>query len=217
MGENKYHLRQVKPEHYFSLGYLSKERFASWWHQINEIVGLMPDSILEIGIGPGLVAWCLRKMGFQVITMDINERLKPDITGSVLSIPCLDNAFDLVAAFQVLEHLPYEDFSAALGEIHRVTKRYAVLSLPDCTRAYRFEIQIPKIGDFKILIPLPRLKTPIHRFDGQHYWEIGKAGYPLRRVLDDIRRSGFRVLKCYRVFEMPYHRFFVLLKENKHE
>ena len=212
MGEDKYQLPQVEPVHYFSPGYLSKGRFASWWHQINEIVSLAPDSILEIGLGFGLVAHCLKKLGFKVITMDIDARLKCDIVGSVLSIPCSDHAFDLVAAFQVLEHLPYENFLKALREIHRVTRRYAVLSLPDCRRAYRFEIQIPKIGDFKILIPLPRLKTPIHCFDGQHYWEIGKAGYPLWRVLEDIHRSGFRVVKCYRVFEMPYHCFFVLVK-----
>jgi ubiquinone/menaquinone biosynthesis C-methylase UbiE len=174
----------------------------------------MPSSILEFGIGPGIVAYCLRKMGFKVTTMDVDERLGPDIVGSVLAIPFSDNSFDLVAAFQVLEHLPYEDFPKALCEIHRVTRRYAVLSLPDCTRAYRFEVQIPKVGDFKILLPLPRLRAPIHRFDGQHYWAIGKAGYPLRRVLEDIRRSSFRVIKCYRVFEMPYHRFFVLAKEG---
>jgi len=202
----------VEPEHYFHPGYPSKGRFISWWHQINEIVNFMPSSILEIGIGPGLVAYYLRRMGFKVTTMDIDKRLGPEVVGSVLAIPCSDNAFDLVAAFQVLEHIPYEYFSEALCEIHRVTKRYAVLSLPDCARAYRFEVQIPKIGDLKILITLPRLKAPAHRFDSQHYWEISKAGYPLRRVLEDFRRSGFRVVKCYRVFEIPYHRFFVLVK-----
>ncbi|MCL7388297.1 MAG: class I SAM-dependent methyltransferase [Thaumarchaeota archaeon] len=213
MREDK-HLPQVEPEHYFRPGYLSKGRFISWWHQINEIVNSMPSSILEVGIGPGLVAYYLTKMGFKVTTMNIDERLGSDMVGSVLAIPCSDNLYDLVPAFQVLEHLPYEDFPKALCEIHRVTRRYAVLSLPDCTRAYRFEVQIPKVGDFKILLPLPRLRAPIHRFDGQHYWEIGKAGYPLRRVLEDIRRSSFRVIKCYRVFEMPYRRFFVLAKEG---
>jgi len=210
--QNNNQLPQVEPEHYFRPRYFSRGRWISWWHQINEIVNLMPSSILEIGIGAGVVAYCLRKMGFKITTMDIDERLGPDVVGSVLTVPHSDNAFDLVAAFQVLEHIPYEDFPKALREIHRVTRRYAVLSLPDCIRVYRFGVQIPKVGDFKILIPLPRLRAPIHRFDGEHYWEIGKAGYPLRRVLEDIERSGFQVIKCYRVFEMPYHRFFVLVK-----
>jgi hypothetical protein len=211
-GDVKYRPPQIKPEHYFGPEYLSKGRFMSYWHQINEIVSLMPSSVLEIGIGPGIVAYCLGKMGFKITTMDIDKHLRPDVVGSVMAIPFSDNSFDLVAAFQVLEHLPYEEFPKALREIHRVTRCYAMLSLPDCTRAYRFEIQIPRMGDFRILIPLPRLKAPVQRFDGQHYWEIGKAGYSLRRVLEDIRCSGFRVVKCYRVFEMPYHRFFVLAK-----
>ena len=76
---------------------------------------------------------------------------------------------DVPASFELLEHLPCE------GEIHRISSKYAVLSLPDSIRAYRLDIQIPKVGELKILIPLPRLKAPKHEFDGEHYWEIGKA------------------------------------------
>jgi hypothetical protein len=30
--------------------------------------------------------------------------------------------------------------------------------------------------------------------------------------MDKMRRVGFEIKKTYRVFEMPYHRFFVLTK-----
>jgi SAM-dependent methyltransferase len=208
---------EFESNRYFKLAYDSKERFISYWHQINEITSLAPKSILEIGIGNGLVSDYLRKRGFNVTTMDIDEALKPDKIGSALSIPFPRNSFELVGCFEVLEHLPYQDFPKALCEIYRVSGKCAVLSLPDCGRVYRVDIQIPKVGHFKKLIRKPRLKSPKHQFDGEHYWEIGKSGYPLRRILDDIHKAGFRVLKTYRVFEIPYHRFFVQVKAEGHD
>ena len=53
------------------------------------------------------------------------------------------------------------------------------------------------------------------KFDSQHYWEIGKAGYPLQKVMGEMREAGFEIKKAYRVFEMPYHRFFVLAKSEE--
>ena len=79
-------------------------------------------------------------------TLDIDPALKPDITGSVLSIPLGDKAFDAVGCFEVLEHLPYEEFPKALSEIRRVCSGRAVLSVPDHTPIYRFNIELPLIG-----------------------------------------------------------------------
>jgi len=73
-------------------------------------------------------------------------------------------------------------------------------------------LQIPKIGEIKWLIPLPRLRKPAHNFDGEHYWEIGKTGYSLHKIVNDIQNTGFKIEKTYRVFENPYHRSFILKK-----
>ena len=54
----------------------------------------------------------------------------------------------------------------------------------------------------------------MNKFDGEHYWEIGKAEYPLNKTIGDIQKSGFKIEKTYRVFEHPYHRFFILRKEK---
>jgi len=205
---------QVEPGHYLSKSYDSKGRFISYWHQINEIVKLNPEKVLEIGIGSGFVSRYLKERGINVVTLDIDKRLTPDIVGSVLDIPLNDKTFDVVACYEVLEHLPFELFHKSLLEIFRVSKAYAVLSLPDVSRSYRIYIQIPKIGIFKRLITLPRLRKPVHKFDGEHYWEIGKMGYPLSKVIKEIQKSGFKIERTYRIFENPYHRFFVLSKEN---
>jgi len=200
--------------HYYYKNYDSKRRFCSYWHQIQEIISLKPKKILEIGIGSGFVSKYLRDKKFNLITYDIDKTLRPDVVGTILKAPFADQSFDVVACCEVLEHLPYEDFPKALREIYRLSKKYAILSLPDSTRAYRLNIQLPKFGELKKLIPVPWLKPPVHEFNGFHYWEIGKAGYPLRKVMNEMRRAGFKIKKTYRVFEIPYHRFFVLAKDE---
>jgi len=203
---------QVEPNHYFNKSYDSKERFISYWHQINEIIKLNPKTVLEIGVGNGFVSKYLKERKVNILTLDIDKRLNPDVVGSVLNMPFSDELFDVMACYEVLEHLPFENFSKALSEIFRVSKSYAVLSLPDASRVYRIYIHIPKIGIFKKLIPLPRFKNPTHKFDGEHYWEIGKAGYPLSKIINEIQKAGFKIEKTYRIFENPYHRFFILRK-----
>jgi len=61
-------------------------------------------------------------------------------------------------------------------------------------------LRILKVGEVKWLIPLPRLRKPAHNFDGEHYREIGKTGYSLNKIVNDIE-------KTYRVFEHPYTSF----------
>ena len=205
---------QVKPNHYFVNSYDSKERFISYWHQINEIINLKPKKVLEIGIGNGFVSKYLKERKVNVLTLDIDKKLNPNIVGSVLDVPFPDNSFEVVACYELLEHLQYENFYKALSEIFRVSKSYAILSLPDASRVYRVYVQIPKVGVFKRLISLPRLKNPIHKFNGEHYWEIGKVGYPLSKITKDIESVGFNIKKTYRIFENPYHRFFILGKRK---
>jgi 2-polyprenyl-3-methyl-5-hydroxy-6-metoxy-1,4-benzoquinol methylase len=99
---------QVKSNHYFNKSYDSKERFISYWHQVNEIVRLEPDSVLEIGIGNGFVSKYLKEREVNITTLDFDPNLNPDKVGSVLDIPFEDIFFEVVACYEVLEHLPFE-------------------------------------------------------------------------------------------------------------
>jgi hypothetical protein len=203
---------QLEPDIYFQPRYLTKKRFITYWHQIDEAHRLGSNTILEIGPGNRFVTDCLRRMGRRVNTLDIDYRLSPDCAGSVTDIPFRDSAFEVVICVEVLEHLPFHCFTPALKEIRRVSSTYAVISIPDYRRAYRIDIQVPRIGNIKKLIGLPRLKKPAFRFNGEHFWEIGRAGYPLQTIIRGIQDAGFDIKRHYRVFENPYHHFFILKK-----
>lgn len=199
---------------YFRDSYDSKARFCSYWHQIHQILALRPRNVLEVGIGNGFVSDYLRKRGHSVTTIDIDEELNPDYVGSVLCLPFEDESFDVVACFEVLEHIPYELFLPALREIHRVCRTNAVLSVPDSSRAYPLWLRFGPIRDIRWLIRVPRLRRRRHRFENQHYWEIGKCGYGLKRVCVEMANARFEVRSTYRIFELPWHRFFVLEKSR---
>jgi SAM-dependent methyltransferase len=204
---------QIEKDHYYDTNYDNKERFFSYWHQINEILSLDAGEVLEIGKGNGFVSNYLLGRGKKLFLLDIDKGLIPDVVGTVREIPFCSETFDVVACYEVLEHLPYEFFCDVLKELYRVSKSYVILSLPDRSgRAYKFHIQIPMFGELKSLITIPRLKPIEWKFDGQHYWEIGTRGYSIQKINLQIKKSNFLIEKNYRLFDFPYHRFFLLKK-----
>lgn len=201
---------QVDSRFYKRDAYSSKKQFISYWHQINVVMMLKPENVLEIGIGTKFTSSYLRDMGFEVTTMDLDEDLGPDIIGDITNIPIDSKSFDLVACFEVLEHLRYEEAVIALNEVARVANRYAVLSLPDASWYFCFGINMPRYHDIEKVYSIPRIWNRSLQTGDLHYWEIGRTGYTLKRVTKQINDAGLKVLSTYRAFERPYHRFFVL-------
>ena len=205
-------------KYFHSPEYVTKSRFNSYWHQIDELSRIKAEQILEIGVGSGFTSWFLKERGAMVTTLDILPHLRPDVAGSVLYLPFRDNSFGAVACYEVLEHLPFECFATALAEIQRVCRRHAIISLPDATRVYRIAGRLPKIGQFELMIPFPSvIPKPPAPGGTQHFWEIGRRGTLLRKVRTEIMAAGFRVHKTYRVPEYPFHRFFVAEKKGMAE
>jgi predicted SAM-dependent methyltransferase len=211
--------KQVNMEHYYVENYNTKKRFISYWHQINEITKLHPKNILEIGIGNSFVSDFLKNGNYPILTLDVDTQLNPDIVASITNLPFADSSFDVIACYEVLEHLPFDLFDTCLKEMHRVCKTHAIISVPDVNLAYPLYLpQITNVAGRKInltqkLIPIPRLKKPIHHFNGEHYWEIGKKSYPLSKIKSKIENAGFELINTYKVFEYTYHRFFILRKK----
>jgi SAM-dependent methyltransferase len=168
-------------DHYFSASYDTKERFISYWHQVDEIIKLRPKKLLEVGVGNGFVSRYLILRGIDVTALDIDCDLKPTITGSILYLPFANKSFDVISCCEVLEHLPYMDFTLALGELFRVSQQHVIISLPDHTPVYRMNIELPRIKPIKMLIPHPFPRPKRHEFDGVHHWMIGRTGFPLKK------------------------------------
>ncbi len=206
--------KQVDKTHYQFSHYVNKRRWISIWHQVDEVISLAPRSVLEVGPGPGIFKQIVTGLGYCVETVDIDSDLQPDHVASVTALPFSDGEFDLVCAFQMLEHLPYEESKVAFKEMVRVSRKNLVISLPDAKSLWRYIFHIPKLGDVELFMPRPRLIPLMHEFDGEHYWEINKRGYALSRVIKDFGSCGAHLKRTYRVKENPYHRFFIYKKDK---
>jgi 2-polyprenyl-3-methyl-5-hydroxy-6-metoxy-1,4-benzoquinol methylase len=196
----------------YNVSYDSKRRFVSYWHQIREVLDRNPKRVLEVGIGNGFVSKYLRNKDITVTTVDIEEALQPDVVADILQLPFPDASFDVVTAYEVLEHMPYEKSVMGLRELARVSSRWALISLPDASHAFRVAITIPRFGYIQKVFSAPALVLRKHPYAKSHEWELGIQRYPVSRIINDMRTVGFTITKSYRLYENPYHRFFILQK-----
>ena len=214
---------QVNKEHYFQKDYDSLNRFISYFYQadLTQEVARANDAnfkILEVGKGNGFFSDYLKKLGYNVTTCDFDKNHAPDVVADVRSLPLKNNSFDVVTAFEVLEHIPFEDFPKALLEFQRVASRHVIISVPYKSTFFEFVFRFPGVRTlFKkpflsVLLRLP-MKFGGIKVSGQHYWEIDASKYSLRKVRK-ILSDNFRIVKELSPVLNPYHYFFVLEKRQ---
>lgn len=206
--------KQVDKSHYSFERYFYPGRWMSYWYQTKEITTRREiASVLDVGPGTTFMRDVLKihRPDIRYQSLDIADDLQPDTTGSVLDIPLADCTYDVVTAFQVLEHIEFADFDRALAEMKRVSKKYVFISLPHFGPSLEVDIKIPLLPRvrFACKVPWPRA----HQFGGQHYWEIGKKGYAPSRIRSRLL-AHFDILDEYVPFENQYHRFYILQKKS---
>jgi ubiquinone/menaquinone biosynthesis C-methylase UbiE len=98
-----------------------------------------PQTILEVGLGEGEILRRVQQRYPTARTVGI-DLLDPKLArqwsehdlaaafADIANLPFGDRSFDLVLAIEVLEHVP--DPRAALGELARVARGHAVISVP---------------------------------------------------------------------------------------
>lgn len=187
---------QVPPEHYTAPSYMGSSREASF--RIQEALASDRDPVLEIGIGPGVLAQRLRAKGLRLVTMDIDWRLGPDLAGSITHLPFRDRAFPTIMAFEVLEHLPLELLPAAIHDLCRATSDQVVISVPQ------------KTDRLRTFISLHILRRKWN--DPQHHWELGLF-MSRSRLLRLFARERFGLVDYDA--SHPVHRFFVFTRSGQ--
>jgi len=193
--------------------YDTKARFASYWHQINEIVSHYPHRVLEVGIGTGFVSNYLKKYYcryLEVTTVDITEKYdQPDILTSVLTMDFKEDPFDLahydlVSCFQVLEHLPFSSFPEALQKLRKASSHYVIVSLPD--RRKKLRISLPFFREKTFRLPFNRKEM-----DKEHCWEIED----LQQIRDIFAECLLEILKEYPIYENDNRMFICKRRDGK--
>jgi len=142
-----------------------------WLEQVAVKANLQGKKILEIGIaGDEKPSGSYKYFGKgnEWTTLDINQKWSPDIVADICDSGLPDNSYDMVIMTQTLEHI--WDYKKVLSEIHRITKKYAVI---DCLFRYNFHSD------------LIRRNKPWQEWDD--YWRFTPAAF--RRLLLE---AGFK-------------------------
>ena len=209
---------QVDHSYYAQAKYGTVERFISYQHQIETIRASGVRQLLLIGPGDGLVPYYLREvLGIDVTTCDIDPKLNPGIVADVRKLPCENASFEAVACFEVLEHLPFDQFPIALQEIARVSKGKVFISLPYRNIAFEVLIKFPGI---RTLLKRPWLhfiiKKPIKflgfQYSKQHYWETDTV--TTKKVVEGVVSRYYDIVKRGHVVFDPYRYFLNLTKKE---
>jgi len=204
-------MKQVNKNHYKFTNYCGFDRWSSYFYQLREVIDLNPRNLLEVGVGDGVLKnYICNNTDMEYKNLDIAEDLKPNIVGNVENIPLGDDTFDLVCAFEILEHIPFDKFDIALSELNRVSKRDVIISLPHFGPSVRLAFKLPFLKEFKFAFKIPFYKK--HVFNGEHYWEIGKKGYSTNKIRKVIKKLFF-ITNEFVPFENQYHHFFILRKK----
>lgn len=202
---------QVAKEHYNGNAYRYADRWMSYFYQLELIRRVDARTVLEVGVGAGVLARELRARGISMKTLDIASDVSPDIVGSVTDIPIPEHSFDATVAFEVLEHIRFEDVSKALSELARVSKQYVILSLPHPGWVISFNVKVPLLPRVHFLLQVPFFWKE-HTFNGEHYWELGKKGFSVHRFLSSARDAGLTLVSFEKHVDDPGHRFFIFKK-----
>jgi SAM-dependent methyltransferase len=200
---------QVPVEQYFTEEYLAPHRFLGLQAQLQVCCQAGKEAkILEIGPGPGLLTVLLKYLGYKVHTLDFEPKLNPDVNGRLPELPFVSNCVDLVCAFEVLEHMPFDLAMDAFQELCRVARSRIIFSVPNQKELGSMIVSLDLtvlntyITGFNFRKPLGKLTTPT-----EHYWEIGFGGITEQDVINLASGSNFVLTDNFLL--RPYFHFFI--------
>lgn len=157
--------------------------------------------MLDVGCATGFLLHHAKQRGWRTIGLDISswarrraaQRFGLDVRADLRS--CTDESFDVVTAFQVLEHMPHP--ASALAEIYRCLRPGGLLVIETWDR-----------------------QSWIARLFGRHWQQVTPPSvvhlFTRRSLVQSLTRQGFGAVAFHRVSKLVSLRFVASLLAQKH-
>jgi SAM-dependent methyltransferase len=104
-------------------------------------------------------------------------------------LPFKNNSFDCVLCLDVLEHI--ENIHDTFDEICRVTRRYAIIALPN---PYAEFWRMLRFGDYEPSIPLKYYGLPLERHNDRHKWFFSSEEAE-KFIIYRAAKNGMRIIQ----------------------
>jgi len=183
-----------------------KRHWEFYWYQQKLMEGLVipgQDRIMEVGKGTGFAANYCRSKGVDMTTLDIDEEKNPDIVANVVTYD-FEQRYDHLMAFEILEHIPYEQFEQIIRKIPEFISGYAFISLPRNERVvFNLNLKLPKFRPVNYEWRILKKKITCKA----HHWELDYGEFTTRRIHALFADSGLRIA---RKMSCDYIQFYAL-------
>ena len=154
---------------------LESEQHFSWYHKQLELVYKYcgrNQRLLEIGIGNSCLSDILKRRGWGIKTLDIDEEKAPDFVLPVSDFKFNDHDFNTILAFEIFEHIPFDTFEKTIRNISESSAIQILFSVPRCEKLlFKMSLKLPKLSKFTYSISVPSSRI----IEKNHHWELGKV------------------------------------------
>jgi len=148
--------------------------------------------ILDVGCGSGKTTRLLKTLSNYVCGLDINDHRETDysdffefVRGTAYALPFGDETFDLIAAFDIIEHV---DDHKMMKETHRILKKQGRL-LIGTPNIFRLSNMARNLFGHKVVFPKSYGKDPVL---GEI---IHLREYSIEDLCELLKMHGFKILQ----------------------
>ena len=182
----------------------SKEHWLSYWHQLKLMLESLEakDSIIELGIGSGFTSNYLRSKNIDVLTVDIDKNKSPDIVSDAISFKPNKN-YDHFCAFEVFEHMKFEEMENVLKNIKSKIDKNIFISVPIYKKT-PINIEL-KFKSYWKSITVKTPKTSI--IDPHHQWELNYKDITEEKLISVFEHHNFKLKNKSSFFRWRYFHF----------
>jgi len=202
--------------------YYSEKRITHHWLQCSLLGNLGVQKVLEVGPYMGLTTHMLSNAGYDVTTLDIDEKAanspaKDHVVSDIRQLTADKiKGFDAIICCETLEHIAWEDVDDVIKVFKDSGAKWIIVSVPYQGLQFGFSLYLNPFKAKKSTF----LKIHEHRnfkckdwddFD-EHKWETGWKGYSTKKFKDKFTAAGLEVTK--EDFSTGCRSLFLVLRNN---
>lgn len=181
----------------------NSDHWLLYWNQAKLVFDYIQEkeSILELGVGSGFTANYLKSKGYKVLTMDIDKEKTPDICANIVDYN-FESKVDHVLAFEIFEHIPFEEFCKVIKKLKTVINKYLIFSIPRNEKRY-LDIEINTIlSSKKYRFSLKRIRNKLTT--DHHFWELDYKKFSKKMVLETLKKENFHLVSHKKIKAIHY-------------